>query len=101
MIRETALLPADAPLADRQSIGWAIFADTLFDRPEPTVLSAPCTECGKFEIVCDCVRADENLEPFDHDDYADADDFYTRRQLEKRNPDCLARYGEDIFGDGM
>ncbi len=38
--------------------------------------------------------------PFDHDDYADADDFYTRRQLEKRNPDCLARYGEDIFGDG-
>ena len=39
-------------------------------------------------------------EPFDHDDYADADDFYTRRLLEKRNPDCLARYGEDIFGDG-
>ena len=59
MIRAIAPDQFDAPLADRQSIGWAIFADTLFDRPEPTVLSTPCTECGCFEIVCDCMEADQ------------------------------------------
>lgn len=52
--RDTALLPADLPLADCQSIGWAIFADTLFDRPEPTVLSWPCPTCGDREIRCTC-----------------------------------------------
>lgn len=59
MIRETALIPADAPLADRQSIGWAIFADTLFDRPEPTVLSWPCPVCRDFEIKCTCTMGDD------------------------------------------
>lgn len=57
--RDTALLPADLPLADRQSIGWAIFADTLFDRPEPTVLSWPCPTCGDHRIKCDCTEVDQ------------------------------------------
>lgn len=61
MIRDTALPPADTPLADRQSLGWAIFADVLFglNEPEPTVLSWPCPTCGDHEIKCTCTLEDD------------------------------------------
>lgn len=61
MIRETALVPADAPLWDRHGAMWDEIMDALFDRPLPTVLSKPCTECGKFEIVCDCMSDDPTI----------------------------------------
>lgn len=59
MILPHPLEAADLPWADRQSIGWATFADTLFDRPEPTVLSWPCPTCGDHRIKCDCTEVDQ------------------------------------------
>lgn len=61
MIRETALIPSDTALADRQSLGWAIFADVLcgLNQPEPTVLSWPCPTCGDHRIKCDCTEVDQ------------------------------------------
>ena len=64
MIRETALLPADAPLADRQSI--ACFIDVWNQLGE---------DIAQHGRDIDAVRA-------------------------AHRSDCLARYGEDIFGDG-
>ena len=59
MIRSEPLAMPDLPLADRQSIGWAIFADVLCGRPEPTVLSWPCPTCGDHEIKCTCTMGDD------------------------------------------
>lgn len=75
MIRSEPLASFDIPLADRQSeddydwgilaladpeekwgAAWSKFADTLFDRPEPTVLSWPCPTCGDHRIKCDCTE---------------------------------------------
>lgn len=56
MILPHPLEAADLPWADRQSLGWAIFADVLcgLHEPEPTVLSWPCPVCRDFEIKCTC-----------------------------------------------
>lgn len=56
MIRETPICAPDIPLIDRHGAMWDSILETLFDRPLPTVLSAPCGDCGKFEIVCDCME---------------------------------------------
>lgn len=64
MIRETALLPADAPLADRQSI------DCFID-----VWNQLGEDIAQHGRDIDAVR-------------------------DAHRSDCLARYGEDIFGDG-
>lgn len=63
MIRSEPLASFDAPLADRQSIGWAIFADVLcgLNQPEPTVLSWPCPTCGDHRIKCDCTEVGEDI----------------------------------------
>lgn len=65
MIRDTALLPDGAPLADRQSI--ACFIDVWNQLGE---------DIAQHGRDIDAVRA-------------------------AHRSDCLARYGEDIFGDGL
>lgn len=60
MIRETPLEAPDVALWDRHSNIWDSVMSTLLDRPLPTVLSAPCGDCGKFEIVCDCMENDDD-----------------------------------------
>lgn len=59
MIRETALPAADTPLWDRHSNIWDSVMSTLLDRPEVTVLSWPCPDCGDHRLKCTCTEGDD------------------------------------------
>lgn len=56
MIRETALPAADTPLWDHHSNIWDSVMSTLLDRPEVTVLSWPCPDCGDHRLKCTCTE---------------------------------------------
>jgi hypothetical protein len=70
MIRDTAILPADTPLADRQSIAFLgaanglgdtldTFSGLLADEIERINANlAPCV-CGHFTMFCSCTIGDD------------------------------------------
>lgn len=73
--RDTALLPADLPLADRQSIDFLAAANDLDDA---------CNALAHF-LTGEVVKADARLAPCECGHVAMF---------------CACTVGEDIFGDG-
>lgn len=60
MIRTEPLPAADLPLWDRHSNIWDSVMSTLLDRPEVTVLSWPCPDCGDHRLKCTCTENDDD-----------------------------------------
>ena len=58
-IRSHPLIPTEASIYDLHNGIWDSVMSTLLDRPEVTVLSWPCPDCGDHRLKCTCTEGDD------------------------------------------